>query len=48
MEDERALAGKETGNATFGELAWNQNVSVLFECCAKGEWTQSVSFAHLL
>lgn len=41
MEDEQALAGKETGNATFGELAWNQNLSDLFECGAKGERTQS-------
>lgn len=23
MEDESALLGKETGNATFGELAWD-------------------------
>ncbi|KAF0026412.1 hypothetical protein F2P81_021149 [Scophthalmus maximus] len=36
MEDERALAEKQTGNATFGELAWDQNLSDLFECCAKG------------
>lgn len=39
MEDEQALAGKETGNATFGELAWDQN---LFECCSRGERLQSV------
>lgn len=42
MEDEQALAGKETGNATFGELAWDPNLSDLFECCAKGERLQSV------
>lgn len=33
MEDEQALAGKETGNATFGELARDRNLSDLFECC---------------
>lgn len=46
MEDEQALAGKETGNATFGELAWNQNLSDLFQCCAKGERIQSVCLLH--
>lgn len=46
MEDERALAGKETGNATFGELAWNQNLSDLFKCCAKGERIQSARLLH--
>ncbi len=46
MEDERALAGKETGNATFGELAWNQNLSDLFECRAKGERIRSVCLLH--
>lgn len=48
MEDEQALAGKETGNATFGELAWNQNLSDLFKCCAKGERIQSVCLEKCL
>lgn len=52
MEDEQALAGKETGNATFGELSWDQkkNPLVLFECCAKDETirTVCVSFTQLI
>lgn len=46
MEDEQALAEKETRNATFGELAWDQNLSVLFECCAKGERIQNACLSH--
>lgn len=46
MEDEQALAGKETGNATFGELARDRDLSDLFECCAKGERIQSVCLSH--
>lgn len=46
MEDVQASAGRKTGNATFGELAWNQNLPDLFECCAKGEWLQSMYPSH--
>ena len=42
MEDKQALGGKETGNATFGELAGDRDLSGLFECCAKGERIRSV------
>jgi hypothetical protein len=37
MEDKEALVGKETRNATFGELTWDGILSDLFECSAKGE-----------
>lgn len=46
MEDEQALAEKETGNATFGELAWDQNLSDLFECWVRGERIQSVCLSQ--
>lgn len=46
MEDEGALAEKETGNATFGELAWDQNLSDSFECCARGKGIQSVCLSQ--
>lgn len=48
MEDEQALAGKETGNATFGEHARDHNLSGVFECCAKCEKIPSVCVFYIV